>query len=126
PLKIGVTPDRGSQTIAEWAVQHGYEKLMVVDIYSPVVDENPTRNALCRTSIRGIEQDGSAILDVSGSLLPGETMYDLSCSVTNLAIRKSYDYIGIYNQFTTYSEWSENLFLKVSLPVGEEMPVTRN
>ena len=126
PLKIGVTPDRGSQTIAEWAVQHGYEKLMVVDIYSPAVDENPTRNALCRTSIRGIEQDGSAILDVSGSLLPGETMYDLSCSVTNLAIRKSYDYIGIYNQFTTYSEWSENLFLKVSLPVGEETPVTRN
>ncbi len=126
PLKIGVTPDRGSQTIAEWAVQHGYEKLMVVDIYSPAVDENPTRDALCRTAIRGIEQDGSAILDVSGSVRPGETMYDLSCSVTNLAISKSYDYIDTGAQFTTYSEWSENLFLKVSLPVEEETPVTRN
>ena len=131
PTKIGLTPDRAGQTIAEWALKHGYDQVMAIDLFSPSVEECPTRDAKCRTAIRAAGQDGSAILDVRGSLLADKALYDLCCtiSVSNLAGHYTYNDDGAGGSGTTFTArytQDAHTFLKVSVPGGEETPVTRN
>ena len=131
PTKIGLTPDRAGQTIAEWALKHGYDQVMAIDLFSPSVEECPTRDAKCRTAIRAAGQDGSAILDVRGSILADKALYDLCCtiSVSNLAGHYTYTDDGAGGSGTTFTArytQDAHTFLKVSVPGGEETPVTRN
>ncbi len=80
PSRIGLTPDRSEQTILEWAVEHGFEELLDVEIFSPANDDSdPTYAACFHSYSRTPEQDGSVILDVYGSTLPNTDLYTLCC-----------------------------------------------
>ena len=58
---------------------------MAIDLFSPSVEECPTRDAKCRTAIRAAGQDGSAILDVRGSILADKALYDLCCTMPEVS-----------------------------------------
>ena len=80
PSRIGLTPDRIDQTILEWAVEHGFEELLDVEIFSPANnDSDPTFAARFLSYPRTPEQDGSVIIDVYGSALSGTELYSLCC-----------------------------------------------
>ena len=79
PRTIGLTPDRSGQTILEWAVEHGFEELLDVELYSSSDDSDPTFTAGFHSYPRTQEEDGSVIVDVYGSALPNTDLYYLCC-----------------------------------------------
>lgn len=80
PSRIGLTSDRSGQTILEWAVEHGFEELLDVEIFSPYKDNSdPTYDACFLSYPRTPEPDGSVTVDVYGSALPNTDLYTLCC-----------------------------------------------
>jgi len=122
PSKIGLTPDRSGQTILEWAVEHGFEELLDVEIFSSSNVYNPTYDASFHSYPGTPEQDGSVILDVYGSALPNTELYYLCCRTTPWDMNEKNIYTDTPNGRSIEHAllWDQDTYTFMKIPVSGE------
>lgn len=102
PEKIGITPDRDGQTVAEWAVEHGYENMLQVTLASPWREESATSAAsfdsFYNNSLTIADTDfpnaGTTMIKVIGGALPDTSDYDLGWQVVPWDMTQPTEYTG--------------------------------
>lgn len=109
PEKIGITPDRDGQTVAEWAVEHGYENMLQVTLASPWWEESATwrkesaaaaasfdsfYNSSLTIANTDFPNAGTTMIKVIGGALPDTSDYDLGWRVVPWDMTQPTEYTG--------------------------------
>ena len=79
PEAAGLVPDKENQTLTEWAVSHGYRKLIRVALMSIPLSEEADFDSYLNNKMV-VEEDGSTLIMVAGSCIDGQSDYQMNWS----------------------------------------------